>query len=226
MSLLGLDQYPIFKPVTLPNVHTGMRTPQPNTRKSSETATGRPPFPVRRAVRQSPSPQAALRQSWKRNEARPIHARCDRFRSATLIGLIAADISFGVIHDRAQRPRAARRSEVVNNSAVGENNAGGRLATAPSPSYRSDPQRIKGRPPCSARIFILKSASPSFLGNLLSPSRKASRNLCAHPPHFPVQRRPTKSATLAPVLGAQWASAVGVASLIASTGGLTRNHAT
>jgi hypothetical protein len=40
------------------------------------------------------------------------------------LGLIAADISFGVIHDRAKRPRTARRSEVVNNSAVGENSAG------------------------------------------------------------------------------------------------------
>src|SRR5262245_22594208 len=30
--------------------------------------------------------------------------------------ILAADISFGVIHDRAKRSRAARRSEVVNNS--------------------------------------------------------------------------------------------------------------
>jgi hypothetical protein len=49
-----------------------------------------------------------------------------------LLGLIAADISFGVIHDRAKRPRTARRSEVVNNSAVGENSAGGRPASARS----------------------------------------------------------------------------------------------
>src|SRR5258707_7850890 len=71
------------------------------------------------------------------------HAR----RCAILLPLIAADISFGVIHDRAKRPRAARRSEVVNNSAVGENSAGGRPASARSRSYRSDPQRIKGRLP-------------------------------------------------------------------------------
>jgi hypothetical protein len=30
--------------------------------------------------------------------------------------LIAADISLGVIHDRANRPTLARQSEVVNNS--------------------------------------------------------------------------------------------------------------
>ena len=33
----------------------------------------------------------------------------------------------------------------MNNSAVGENSAGGRPASARSRSYRSDPQRIKGR---------------------------------------------------------------------------------
>ena len=64
-----------------------------------------------------------------------------------LLGLITADISFGVIHDRAKRPRKARRSEVVNNSAVGENSAGGRPASVRSRSYRSDPQRIEGRLP-------------------------------------------------------------------------------
>jgi hypothetical protein len=31
-----------------------------------------------------------------------------------LLGFIAADISSGVIHERAKRPAAARRSEVVN----------------------------------------------------------------------------------------------------------------
>jgi hypothetical protein len=60
---------------------------------------------------------------------------------------IAADISFGVIHSRAKRSALARRSEVVNNSAASEINAGGRPAPARSRSYRSDPQRIKGRPP-------------------------------------------------------------------------------
>ena len=64
-----------------------------------------------------------------------------------LLGLIAADISLGVIHDRANRPTLARQSEVVNNSAAGENSAGGRPASARSRSYRSDPQRIKGRLP-------------------------------------------------------------------------------
>ena len=38
---------------------------------------------------------------------------------------LRADISFGVIHDRAKRPALARRSEVMNNSAAGENIASG-----------------------------------------------------------------------------------------------------
>jgi hypothetical protein len=58
-----------------------------------------------------------------------------------------ADISFGVIHDRAKRPRAARRSEVVNNSAVGENIAGGRPASARSRSKPRDPKRVNWRLP-------------------------------------------------------------------------------
>ena len=40
-----------------------------------------------------------------------------------MLGLIAADISLGVIHDRANRPNLARQSEVVNNSAAGENSS-------------------------------------------------------------------------------------------------------
>jgi hypothetical protein len=74
-----------------------------------------------------------------------------------LLGPIAADISFGVIHDRAKRPRAARRSEVVNNSAVDENSVGGRPASARSRSYRSDPQRIKGRLPGEPEAFAKTS---------------------------------------------------------------------
>jgi transposase len=58
-----------------------------------------------------------------------------------------ADISFGVIHDRVKRPRAARRSEVVNNSAVGENIAGGRPASARSRFLMDHPERIHGRLP-------------------------------------------------------------------------------
>jgi len=45
---------------------------------------------------------------------------------------LRADISFGVIHGGAKRPRAARGSEVVNNSAVGEKSADGRLASTRS----------------------------------------------------------------------------------------------
>jgi len=58
-----------------------------------------------------------------------------------------ADISFGVIHGRAKRPRAARRSEVVNNSAVGENSVGGRPASARPRSGTRDPERVRGRLP-------------------------------------------------------------------------------
>src|SRR6478672_8842371 len=59
----------------------------------------------------------------------------------------SADISFGVIHGRAKRPRAARRSEVVNNSAVGENSVGGRPASARPRSGTRDPERVRGRLP-------------------------------------------------------------------------------
>ena len=85
----------------------------------------------------------------------------------TLIGSIAADISFGVIHDRAKRPRAARRSEVVNNSAVGDNSVGGRPASARSRSYRSDPQRIKrrlpGEPEALAKTSNIMVATSSLI---------------------------------------------------------------
>ena len=61
-----------------------------------------------------------------------------------------SDISFGVIHGRAKRPRAARRSEVVNNSAAGEDSAGGRPASARSRSregYRKTVnRRLPGEP--------------------------------------------------------------------------------
>src|ERR1700732_477681 len=67
--------------------------------------------------------------------------------SGILLGLIAADISIGVIHDQAKRPRAARRSEVVNNSAAGENIAGGRPASARSRTIVGHPKRITGRLP-------------------------------------------------------------------------------
>src|SRR5262245_21653940 len=76
-----------------------------------------------------------------------------------LVRFIAADISLGVIHDRANRPTLARQSEVVNNSAAGETSAGGRPASARSRSYRSDPQRIKGRLP-----GVPKALAPTSYG--------------------------------------------------------------
>src|SRR5712672_3398271 len=58
-----------------------------------------------------------------------------------------ADISFGVIHRRAKRHGSARRSEVVNNSAAGENIAGGRPASARSRSAERHLKRVRERLP-------------------------------------------------------------------------------
>ena len=68
-----------------------------------------------------------------------------------------ADISFGVIHGRAKRPRAARRSEVVNNSAAGENIAGGRPASARSRSFGRNPGRVTKRLPGEPEALATKS---------------------------------------------------------------------
>src|SRR5437868_7491819 len=61
-------------------------------------------------------------------------------------GTVAADISVAVIHDRAKRFCTARRREVVNNCAAGENFAGGRPAPARSQSQSPNPKRVIGRP--------------------------------------------------------------------------------
>jgi Transposase/Transposase IS116/IS110/IS902 family len=58
-----------------------------------------------------------------------------------------ADISFAVIHDRAERPCVARRSEVVNNCAASHNSAGGRPALARSRSPESYRQTVTERLP-------------------------------------------------------------------------------
>jgi transposase len=58
-----------------------------------------------------------------------------------------ADISFGVIHSRAKRPRTAKRSEVVNNSAPGQNSLGEGPASARTRSCIRDLRKIKGRLP-------------------------------------------------------------------------------
>jgi hypothetical protein len=75
-------------------------------------------------------------------------------RGARALGLVGgnnsiwrADISFGVIHGRAKRTRAARRSEVVNNSAAGENIAGGRPASARSRSREGYRKTVNRRLP-------------------------------------------------------------------------------
>src|SRR5262249_54865020 len=51
------------------------------------------------------------------------------------------------MHGRAKRPHAARRSEVVNNSAAGENVTGGRPASARSRSLGRNPGRVTKRLP-------------------------------------------------------------------------------
>src|SRR6202040_2855164 len=56
-----------------------------------------------------------------------------------------ADISVAVIRDRARRSCTARRREVVNNCAAGENFAGGRPAPARSQSQSPHPKRVIGR---------------------------------------------------------------------------------
>src|SRR5258708_24559426 len=58
---------------------------------------------------------------------------------------VAADISLAVIHKRAKRPGTARRSELVNNCAAGENFAGERPAPARSQSQSPHPKRVIGR---------------------------------------------------------------------------------
>src|SRR5258707_13612854 len=58
---------------------------------------------------------------------------------------VAADISLAVIHKRAKRPGTARRSELVNNCAAGENFAGERPAPARSQSQSPHPKRAIGR---------------------------------------------------------------------------------
>src|SRR5258707_6445753 len=60
-------------------------------------------------------------------------------------GTVAADISVAVIHKRAKRPVTARRSELVNNCAAGENFAGERPAPARSQSQSPHPKRVIGR---------------------------------------------------------------------------------
>src|ERR1700738_2957579 len=61
------------------------------------------------------------------------------------IGTVAADISVAVIRDRARRSCTARRREVVNNCAAGENFAGGRPAPARAQSQSPPPKRVIGR---------------------------------------------------------------------------------
>ena len=58
-----------------------------------------------------------------------------------------SDISLAVIHKRAKRPCEAKRSELVNNCAAGQNKAGGRPALARSRSRVPNPGRVTERLP-------------------------------------------------------------------------------
>src|SRR5260370_19135059 len=78
------------------------------------------------------------------NRAAPRQLR-GRIRDQSRIGTVAADISFAVVHKRAERPAQARRRELVNNCAAGENFAGGRPAPARSQSQSPHPKRVIGR---------------------------------------------------------------------------------
>src|SRR6516164_4360961 len=61
------------------------------------------------------------------------------------------------MHGRAKRSRAARRSEVVNNSAGGENIVGGRPASARSRSFGRNPGRVTKRLPGEAEALATTS---------------------------------------------------------------------
>ena len=58
-----------------------------------------------------------------------------------------ADISFAVIHKRVKRPAPARRRELVNNCAAGQNDGGERPALARSRSAESYPKTVAERLP-------------------------------------------------------------------------------
>jgi hypothetical protein len=75
----------------------------------------------------------------------------------------ATDITLAVIHKRAKRRCRAKRSELVNNCAAGQNKAGGRPALARSRSRVPNPGRVTKRLPAEPVV----SASTS--------NRKASR---------------------------------------------------
>src|SRR3984885_9969922 len=59
----------------------------------------------------------------------------------------ATDISLAVIHKRAKRPYAAKRSELVNNCAADQNKVGERPALARSRSRTPNPKRVTERLP-------------------------------------------------------------------------------
>ena len=82
---------------------------------------------------------------------------------------VLADISVGVIHERANRPRTAKRSELVNNCAVGHNGAGGRPALARSRSYLAHPKRVKLRLPAEpAALAPTSNRKPPHEGHYIS----------------------------------------------------------
>ena len=88
-----------------------------------------------------------------------------------------ADISFGVIHDRAECPSQNRRSEVVNNSAAGENIAGGRPASARSRSLEGNRKTVNRRLPGEPEALAATSnrTTPQEGCNISSVDGRAKR---------------------------------------------------
>jgi hypothetical protein len=113
----------------------------------------------------------------------------------------AADILSGVLHDRAERPRAARRREVVNNAAAGQSVRGQPRAAARSRSPGCNPQRVShrppGEPPAAAstpnrtapleglNISVIdgraqRPRTPKSPSNVMKPSAHGSKDWLAH----------------------------------------------
>src|SRR5580704_18580565 len=88
--------------------------------------------------------QEILPESGLKARENLIHLLSQQWSS---VGAWRADISSGVIHDRAERPPTNRRSDVVNNSAAGENIAGGRPASARSRSLEGNRTTVNRRLP-------------------------------------------------------------------------------
>jgi hypothetical protein len=95
-----------------------------------------------------------------------------------------ADISFAVIHKRAERlPAQARRSELVNNCAASHNGAGGRPALARSRSPRSDRKTVTERLPAEpAALAPTSNRKPPQEGHYISSMNGRAKRRKNHKP--------------------------------------------